>query len=63
MFGLLKDITKTVVSVAATPVALASDIVKLPVTSYEDKSPFGETEKMIGNVKKNFNNVVDPNRD
>lgn len=45
MFGLLKDITKTVVSVAATPVALASDIVKLPVTSYEDKNPFGETEK------------------
>ena len=63
MFGIFKDITKTAISVASTPIAIAVDIVKLPVTSYENKDPFENTNAVLGAAKKNFSNVIDPNRD
>lgn len=47
MFSLLTNLTKAVVAVAVSPVALVVDVVKLPVTAFDDKSPFENTEKVL----------------
>ena len=50
---MLKSIIKTALATAITPVAIISDIVALPSSAYNNKSPFGNTEKLVSIIKTN----------
>jgi hypothetical protein len=56
MFG---SLIKATVGVVLTPVALAVDIVKLPASSYDGKSAFEHTEKMLESVGDNISKALD----
>jgi hypothetical protein len=60
MFGIFTNLTKAALNVAVTPLAVAKDIVSLPVTAYEDKNPFESTSKVLDNVSKSLNKALDP---
>lgn len=61
MFGLLNNLAKAAVATVVTPVALAADIVRLPVTAFVDTNPFESTEKSLEGIKKNLSKAIDPN--
>ena len=58
MFSMLTNLTKAVAAVAATPVAFAVDVVKLPVTAFEDTDPFKHTQKKIDQASEAFDRSV-----
>lgn len=57
MFG---NLFKAAVGVVLTPVAVAVDIVKIPVTSDDHRrSAFEQTEKMLESVGDNISKALD----
>lgn len=58
MFSMLTNLTKAAVAVVATPVAVAVDVVKLPVTAFENKDPFEHTRKKIDQASDAFDRSV-----
>lgn len=56
---MIKNLLKSVIGVAITPVAVISDILTLPSSAYSGKSPFKNTENLIDSVKKNVNKVIE----
>jgi hypothetical protein len=59
MFGLLTNLTKAVVSVALTPVAIVADVVRLPITAEDiHGEAFGLTEKLLNNAASNINDAT-----
>ena len=62
MFGMIESLAKAAVATVATPVALAVDIVKIPVTAGElNKGPFDNTSAMLKAVGDNVSDAVKPN--
>jgi hypothetical protein len=59
MFSIITNLTKAAVAVVATPVALVVDVVKLPVTAFEDRDPFTNTSKMLNSVGKSVSKAVE----
>ena len=59
MFGILGNLTKAVVAVALTPVAVAVDIVTLPASAERDEHPFGRTAKLLNSVGENVKKATD----
>lgn len=60
MFGILGNLTKAVVAVALTPVALAVDIVTLPASAERGENhPFGRTGDLLNAAGKNISKAVD----
>lgn len=49
MLGLLSALAKAVV---AAPVAVVADVVTLPATALNNKDPFGNTSKVLGDIVK-----------
>lgn len=60
MFG---NLFKAALNVAATPIAIVTDVVKLPVTALDNRSPFANTEKRLTNAGKCLDKALDPKRD
>jgi hypothetical protein len=58
MFGMLESLTKSIVATALTPVALAVDIVTLPMSATDGDKPFSNTESLIDSAKDNFNKAI-----
>jgi len=59
MFGMLEKLTKATVAVALSPVALAVDIVTLPVSAENgEPHPFGRTEKLLDSAGDNIKKAV-----
>lgn len=59
MFSILTNITKAVVAVAITPVAIAADIVRFPLTSEDiNGEAFGLTGKLLKNAAKNIDEAT-----
>ena len=59
MFGILQNLTKAVVEVALTPVALVVDVVTLPASAERgDDHPFGRTAKLLNSAGKNIEKSV-----
>ena len=63
MFSFLTNVVKTAAAIAVTPVAIAVDIVKLPVTALEDKDPFENTNKRLNQAGKAFDAAIKPSKD
>ncbi|NHC02325.1 hypothetical protein G9F31_00810 [Acinetobacter sp. 187] len=61
MFGMLESLTKSVVSVAVTPVTAVVDAVMIPVDATEDGEVFQRTKSALNNAAENFNDAVKPN--
>lgn len=60
MFGMLEDLTKAVVSTAATPVTAVIDTVMVPVDATVDGKVYQRTQKALDTAGRNFNNAVKP---
>ena len=61
MFKMLGNLTKAVVSVAAAPVAVVVDVVKLPATALDPKrDPFENTGDLLKNAGECFKRAVEP---
>lgn len=63
MLGLFKNLTKAALNVAVTPVAIVTDVVKLPVTAFEDRSPFEQTSKRLKDANECLDAALDPKED
>jgi hypothetical protein len=63
MFGFLGNLTKAVVAVALTPVAVVVDVVTLPASADRgDDHPFGLTAKLLNSAGKNVEKAIDIER-
>lgn len=62
MFSILTNLTKAAVSVAVAPVAVAVDVVKLPVTADSLENPFKHTEKVLNNAGECVNEAIKPEK-
>jgi len=56
---MLKNITKSVVAVAVTPVDLVVDIATLPKSAFEDENPFHRTEKRLKQAADAMNKALE----
>ena len=59
MFGILTSLTKAVVAVALTPVAVAVDIVTLPFDQQDSGDAFSRTEAMLESVGDNISDALE----
>ena len=56
MFG---NLLKAALSVVVTPIDLVVDVVKLPVTAFEDTDPFENTTKRLKQASTSLNRALD----
>jgi len=60
MFGIITNLTKAAVAVALSPVAVAVDIVRLPITAEEGADhPFQATGSLFNSAAKSVNKAID----
>ena len=60
MFGILGNLTKAVVAVALTPVAVAVDIVTLPASAERGEDhPFGRTAALLDSAGKSVSKAIE----
>lgn len=60
---MLTSLAKSLVSLAAVPVALVADVLTLPSSAYDGRHPFGKAGKMLGTAKANLDAAVKPKGD
>jgi hypothetical protein len=58
MFGILEKLTKATIAVALSPVALAVDIVTLPLSAENGDDAFGRTGKLLDSAGDNIKKAV-----
>lgn len=58
MFDTLTKLTKAAVAVTLSPVALAVDIVTLPVSAENGDEPFKRTEKLLSSAGENVSKAL-----
>jgi hypothetical protein len=58
MFGMLESLTKSVINVVTTPVAVVADVVTLGGTLTDRRESY--TEESLRKAKENFDDAVDP---
>ena len=60
MFGILGNLTKAVVAVALTPVAVVADVLTIGASADRgDDHPFGRTAKLLNAAGENVSKAVD----
>lgn len=57
---MLVNLAKSLVSLAAAPVALIADLVTLPSSAYDDRHPFGMTGELLATAKANLDEAIKP---
>ena len=62
MFDMLSNLTKSVVSVAVSPVTAVVDAVMLPVDACSDNDAFHRTSKVLKNAGDCFNEATKPQK-
>ena len=55
---MFSNLLKATLSVAASPIALAVDLVTLPESAYDDTDPFKHTKEMLDNAGECFKTAV-----
>lgn len=59
MFKLIGNLTKAAVAVTLAPVALAVDVVRLPVSAEDGSDPFKRTSYMLKQAGRNVKDAID----
>lgn len=63
LLGILTNVIKAGVAVAASPAAIVADLATLPSSAYNDRAPFARTGKLFGAAGRCMAEAVKPEAD
>lgn len=55
---MIRELLKATISVALTPVSVVADVVRIPLTGYNDDHPFKLTKALIENAARQVSKAV-----
>lgn len=57
---MIANLFKAAIAVAVTPISVVVDVLTLPSSAYEDRSPFGNTAGTISQAREAINAALKP---
>lgn len=62
MFDIIKDLTKSAINIAVTPITVAADVVMFIPDAVNGDEVFNRTEKRLSEAGKNLGNAIDADK-